>query len=397
MGKVIKLTESELLNIVRRKINEALEHNVDLDYSPAIGNKKRGPGKNTMDQMRKRRNTALDEDILHETSLRDSNGYCTIDISDEVVDAFKTVFGEEMGDDVDWEAFADEKYEELGLPQEIELHVDFEDTYDPGDDWTGPSGGEYITGYEITEGQIENYPPEIQEVIKTAVSEHMYKMDDIDDIHESRASVRFTQSQLHNFIFESVKKVLNEIGYHEKQPKKQSEEEHDDWVKGKAAAKKRYYASQKKEKEDGATDYHDYKHGNHPVIKEISSKLYNRASDKAFNDMMQNLNDYPTMNKRERQWKNFSKQARIRGDEEKNAVCPYVDERELPNMPAGTYVVMDGDGRDAVSANFRTRYSGHAGTEEQCEEYVDRFYDKNANWEYLPEIIPLEQYLKNKR
>ena len=61
MGKTIKLTEAELHRIIKEKIQEALEHNVDLEYSPAIGNKKRGPGKDTMDQMRKRRNTKLDE------------------------------------------------------------------------------------------------------------------------------------------------------------------------------------------------------------------------------------------------------------------------------------------------------------------------------------------------
>ena len=61
MGKVIKLTEEDLNRIIREKINEALEHNVDLEYSPAIGNKKRGPGKDSMDQMKKRRNKKLDE------------------------------------------------------------------------------------------------------------------------------------------------------------------------------------------------------------------------------------------------------------------------------------------------------------------------------------------------
>lgn len=61
-------------------------------------------------------------------------------------------------------------------------------------------------------------------------------------------------------------------------------------------------------------------------------------------------------------------------------------------MPEDTYVIMNGDGRDAVSANFRTSYSGRAGTKEQCEEY----YDKGANWEYLPEIVPLEEYLNSK-
>ena len=82
--------------------------------------------------------------------------------------------------------------------------------------------------------------------------------------------------------------------------------------------------------------------------------------------------------------------------EEKNSVCPSVPESELINMPSNTYVVMDGDGRDVISANFRMRYSGHAGTKEQCEEFVKKFYDMGANWEYLPSILSLEEYFKYK-
>ena len=82
--------------------------------------------------------------------------------------------------------------------------------------------------------------------------------------------------------------------------------------------------------------------------------------------------------------------------QEKGSICPQVDERDLVNMPEDTYVIMNGDGRDAVNANFRTSYSGRAGTKEQCEEFVNRFYDKGANWEYLPEIVPLEEYLNSK-
>ena len=73
MGKIVKLTEAELHRLIKEKIQEALEHNVDLEYSPAIGNKKRGPGKDTMDQMKKRRNTKLDESFDEEQGPHDES------------------------------------------------------------------------------------------------------------------------------------------------------------------------------------------------------------------------------------------------------------------------------------------------------------------------------------
>ena len=61
MGKHIKLTEEDLRKFIKAKVQEALEHNVNLGYKPAIGNKKRKPGDEIEDQMTKRRNTKLDE------------------------------------------------------------------------------------------------------------------------------------------------------------------------------------------------------------------------------------------------------------------------------------------------------------------------------------------------
>lgn len=165
--------------------------------------------------------------------------------------------------------------------------------------------------------------------------------------NENKNIIPLTESQLFNVVTEGIKRVLSEI----------------DW--------KTY-------------------------MNEISAGLLGRAAAAAHRDMMQNWNDSKVRGKRERQWKNFSKE-RIRMDaEEKNSVCPSVPESELANMPRNTYVIMDGDGRDAISADFRMRYSGHAGTMEQCEEYVKRFYDENANWEYLPSILSLEEYFKYK-
>ena len=365
MKRTIKLTEEELHNIIKKKINEAV---AKLGYSPAIGNKKRGPGDDIKDQMTKRKNTKLDEDIDERDIIRrfpdgyedydgddgvgdSSNGKYTVTLdADSYAYAFKEVYGrvpENLSDIL----------EENDFPEEVDVGVSLKVDYDPGDRDTPPSHNVDIENWEIDDDYImSGFNGEFRDVIAKAVDyemERAYPDDVYDSINESK--VRLTQSQLCNYISESVQKVLSKIL--------------------RATGKR-----------NGGR-----------ALNEISSNLYDRAADKAFNDMMQNFNDYPTKSKRERQWKNFRNQARIRGGEEKNAVCPSVDERDLPNMPAGTYVVMDGDGRDAISANFRTRYSGHAGTKEQCEEYVDRFYDKGANWEYLPEIVPLEQYLKNKR
>ena len=133
------------------------------------------------------------------------------------------------------------------------------------------------------------------------------------------------------------------------------------------------------------------------AVNEISKGLLDRAREAAHKDMMRNFGDSKTRQKRERQWKKFGDEYRKMDRQEKDSICPQVDERDLVNMPEDTYVIMNGDGRDAVSANFRTSYSGRAGTKEQCEEYVNRFYDSGANWEYLPEILPLKDFLMGKR
>ena len=76
--------------------------------------------------------------------------------------------------------------------------------------------------------------------------------------------MKLTEKQLNSIIAESTRRVLSEIGYHEKQKRNQSEEEHEAWLRKKSAAKKRYYDSQNKKKEDDkddAIDYYDYKHG----------------------------------------------------------------------------------------------------------------------------------------
>ena len=67
------------------------------------------------------------------------------------------------------------------------------------------------------------------------------------------------------------KKQLDEIGYHEKQQRDISNDEHEEWLRKKSEAKKRYYDSQKKDDDtetSKAIDYYDYKNGSHPAINE---------------------------------------------------------------------------------------------------------------------------------
>lgn len=163
------------------------------------------------------------------------------------------------------------------------------------------------------------------------------------ELEESRKPVKLNEAKLKNIIAESVKRVLMEAS----------------------------------------------------GVNEISSNLLSRASDKAFKDMMRNWDNWKVKTKRDKQWHNLSQGAIDRSREEKDAVCPSVPESELKNMPKDTYVVLDGTGRDYYG-NFMHRYDGHAGTEEQCMAYVDKYFDKDADWEFLPDIVPLDKYLKNR-
>lgn len=97
--------------------------------------------------------------------------------------------------------------------------------------------------------------------------------------------MKLTESQLIEMIRESTMKVINEIGYHEKQKREVSDKEHAEWVKKKSEAKKRELERQRKENGDDksdskAIDYHDYKHGkgNFPVMNK-ESKVRLSASE----------------------------------------------------------------------------------------------------------------------
>lgn len=70
---------------------------------------------------------------------------------------------------------------------------------------------------------------------------------------------------------QTISNKLDEIGYHEKQQRDISNDEHEAWLRKKSEAKKRYYDSQKKDNDtegSKAIDYYDYKNGSHPAINE---------------------------------------------------------------------------------------------------------------------------------
>ena len=82
------------------------------------------------------------------------------------------------------------------------------------------------------------------------------------DIYKKKVTMKLNENQLKTLIYESAKRVINEMGYQDKQKKSQSEEEHEAWLQKKSAAKKKYFAGQKKDDDNGgAIDYRDYKNG----------------------------------------------------------------------------------------------------------------------------------------
>lgn len=128
-------------------------------------------------------------------------------------------------------------------------------------------------------------------------------------------------------------------------------------------------------------------------INELSSQLLRRASEKAFNDEKMNWNDSKIRTKRGRQWQKFGRAAYDIEAKEKESICPFIPESKLKDMPKDTYVIIEGAGRDYYG-EFIYRYSGHAGTKEQCIAFVNKYYDKSADWEFLPRIVTLEDYFK---
>lgn len=104
------------------------------------------------------------------------------------------------------------------------------------------------------------------------------------ELLKNNNSMKLTEQQLAAFIKENVERVLNEIGYHEKQQRNISDDEYQSWLSKKSASKKAYYDSLRKEKESEksnskAVDYYKYKNGEHPAMKESIKMTESQFTD----------------------------------------------------------------------------------------------------------------------
>ena len=128
------------------------------------------------------------------------------------------------------------------------------------------------------------------------------------------------------------------------------------------------------------------------VLKEISTNLLRQAANKAVDDIeyFRDTNNDELEDKRWRQHAVFSDELRKRDREEKNAVCPYVPESELKNLPKDTYLVIIPVSRYVQTNIFILKYSGHADTKEQCEEFIDKYYSVVVKILYLCVIFRLK-------
>ena len=223
MGKTIKLTEEELHRIIKQKIQEALEHNVDLDYSPAIGNKKREPGKETMDQMKKRRNTKLDEDVDERDIIRRyEDGYEDYD-GDDGVDSHSGSYTLELSEDAYSYAFEQiygkvpgnisDLLEEYELPEEVDIKFWLDIDEDPGDYWTPPYSNAEISDWEIDDDYLDRLSPEMRKIAEKAAEYAMESIsgNDLTGYIKESKTVRLTMEGLHNLISESVKTIIKNL------------------------------------------------------------------------------------------------------------------------------------------------------------------------------------------
>ena len=108
MAKQVKISEEELHGLIANKIMEALESvkETDLEYSPAIGNKKRGPGKKVEDQMTKRRNKKMDEETVRFTQSQ---------LQDFITESVKKVLSESFDESNDEEAVSKSQQRLFGM------------------------------------------------------------------------------------------------------------------------------------------------------------------------------------------------------------------------------------------------------------------------------------------
>ena len=180
MGKIIKITESELHNIIKNKIYETLEHNIDLEYSPAIGNKKRGPGEDIEDQMKKRKNKKLDEDSMFERDIMMKRGdgemdyegddemgttskTVTIELDEnDYAVAFKNVLGREPQEE-DFET----------LPIDVQVKINANHNVSKGDYMTPGTDDIEISNWSINDHGFDELPDDDKRIVEKAVECHI--------------------------------------------------------------------------------------------------------------------------------------------------------------------------------------------------------------------------------
>ena len=128
-------------------------------------------------------------------------------------------------------------------------------------------------------------------------------------------------------------------------------------------------------------------------INETSTDFLRRAARKAYSER-KTADSSILRKKRNSQYYNFKNEIKKREAAERNAVCPKVYISDLKKLPKNdTYLIMNCEGKD-MAGNFIYDYSGRAGTKEQCREFIDKFYEKNEDWDFFPTIISLEQFLE---
>lgn len=199
MGKQIRLSEEELSNLIKNKVMEAIEK-TGLGYLPAIGNKKRGPGNEIEDQMRKRKNKKLDETfggsvVAYADKFKDDNVNETIELSnDAYAYAFEQIYGRVPGNLPDI----------LGdFPEDVDVRFSLSiritpQSYDfPGDRETE------ITGWAINDEWVERLDGDKREIIEKA-AEYVIANIDPDTLSASLNESRM----ISRIISESIRKVL---------------------------------------------------------------------------------------------------------------------------------------------------------------------------------------------
>ena len=237
MGKQVKITEEELHSLIKSKILEAVEDikklGKNLGYAPAIGNKKRGPGDDIEDQMAKRKNKKLDEDFDEAWKpiyrrLPDGDmdydgdewdggpadsGNFELELSDEALTyALEKVAGiKTNGNDDD---FIDTMMRRIGFDGMVTINLDFNVTSDKGDYWTPPSSDVELNNWEISPRcPYYSEASEMGKKIMQVAADYEMDRKDATELYElisESKTIKLTQSQVHNIIKESVRRILRE-------------------------------------------------------------------------------------------------------------------------------------------------------------------------------------------